>query len=130
MGKRIEISTGTPWERSFGYVRAVRVGNLIEVSGTVAADADGNVIGDTVYDQTQYILRKIEAALVEAGGGLSDVIKTRWYLTDIRDIAEAGRAHAEVFRAIRPAALALQVAALVNPEMLIEIEATAVLDQP
>ena len=125
--ERKNISTGTPWEKAYGYSRAVRIGNIIEVAGTVASDEAGAVQGETVYEQTRYILTKIEQALVEAGGSLSDVIRTRWYLTDITKLDEAGRAHGEVFGEVRPVSTAVEVSALAGSGFLIEIEARAVL---
>jgi enamine deaminase RidA (YjgF/YER057c/UK114 family) len=124
---RQNISSGTPWETRYGYSRAVRVGNLIEVAGTVAADENGNVVGANAYEQTKFIFTKIEKALAEAGASLKDVVRTRMFLTDVAFIDEVGRAHGEVFRDIRPASTALQISALINPEMLVEIEVTAIL---
>jgi len=122
---RQNISSGTPWEKAYGYSRAVRVGNVVEVAGTVAADENGTVMGDTVYEHIRYILAKIRKALEDAGASLEDVVRTRWFLTDISKVEEAGKAHGEFFGAIRPAATAVEVVALVNPDMLIEIEASA-----
>lgn len=128
--ERMRISTGTPWETFVGYSRALRIGNLIEVSGTVAADQAGQVVGaGDPYGQTRFILRKIEQALIEAGGSLEDVVRTRMYVTNIADHWESiARAHGEVFGQIRPASTMVEVRALVSPEYLIEIEAQAVLD--
>ncbi len=125
---RRNVSSGTPWEKAYGYSRAVRIGNVVEVAGTVAADEKGRAAGETVYEQTRYILAKIERALKEAGAGLGDVVRTRWFLTDISAIDEAGRAHGEVFGEICPAATAIEVTALAGQDFLIEIEATAVLE--
>jgi len=128
MSTRQNISSGTPWETRYGYSRAVRVGNIVEVAGTVAADENGNVVGaDSAYEQTKYIFAKIEKALAEAGASLKDVARTRMFVTDISLIDEVGRAHGEVFRDIRPASTALQISALINPGMLVEIEVTAIL---
>ncbi|MCB9136043.1 MAG: RidA family protein [Anaerolineales bacterium] len=124
---RQTISSGTPWETLYGYSRAVRVGNVIEVAGTVAADENGNVVGTNAYEQAKFIFTKIEKALAEAGASLQDVVRTRMFLTDVALIDEVGRAHGEVFRDIRPASTALQISALINPEMLVEIEVTAIL---
>jgi enamine deaminase RidA (YjgF/YER057c/UK114 family) len=126
MCARKNISTGTPWETRYGYSRAVRAGNIIEVAGTVASDESGQVMGATVYEQTRYILAKIERALAEAGAAMQDVVRTRWFLTDITQLDEAGRAHGEVFGGIRPAATAVEVTALAGEGFLIEIEARAV----
>ncbi|GAB4578703.1 MAG: RidA family protein [Anaerolineales bacterium] len=122
---RQNISSGTPWEIRYGYSRAVRIGNVIEVAGTVAADENGNVIGATAYEQTKFIFAKIEKALAEAGASLQDVVRTRMFLTDVAFIDEVGRAHGEIFRDIRPASTSLQISALINPAMLVEIEVTA-----
>ena len=125
---RQNISSGTPWEIRYGYSRAVRIGNVIEVAGTVAADENGNVIGTgSAYEQTKFIFAKIEKALVEAGSSLKDVVRTRMFLTDISLIDEAGLAHGEIFRDICPASTALQISALINPAMLVEIEVTAII---
>jgi len=126
MTRRQTISTNTTWEVAYGYARAVRVGDVVEVAGTVAVDDSGQVAGETVYEQTRFILGKIERALQAAGAELRHVVRTRWYLTDIRTLDQAGRAHGERFAAIRPVATAIQVSALVEPAMLVEIEATAI----
>ena len=124
---RRNISSGTPWESIVGYSRAVRIGNLIEVAGTVAVE-DGNVIaaGD-VYHQTVFILNKISNSLKSAGAEMKDVIRTRIYITNIKNWEEVGRAHGEFFKEIRPATTIVEVSALINPEYLVEIEATAVI---
>ena len=125
--KRQNISSGTVWEDIVGYSRAVRVGNVIEVAGTTATDGD-KVIGiGSAYEQTRFILQKIEKALEEAGATMEDVVRTRLFVTDISQWEEIGRAHGEVFRSIKPASTMVQVSALINPEHLIEIEATALL---
>ena len=130
MSPRQTISSNTPWETRYGYSRAVRVGKLIEVAGTVAADEEGKVVGgNSAYEQTKFIFTKIEKALIEAGASLQDVVRTRMFLTDISLIDEVGRAHGEVFRDIRPASTALQISALINPEMLVEIEVTAIISE-
>jgi enamine deaminase RidA (YjgF/YER057c/UK114 family) len=123
---RKNISSNTPWEKAYGYSRAVRIDNVIEIAGTVASDETGAVQGETVYEQTRYILAKIEKALVEAGGSLSDVVRTRWYLTDISRLDEAGRAHGEIFGEIRPVSTAVEVSGLAGEGFLIEIEVRAV----
>jgi len=122
------ISSGTPWEASVGYSRAVRVGNLIFVSGTTASDDDGQTVsvGDA-YGQTQFILRKIESALREAGAELTDVVRTRLFVTDIDRWEEIGNAHGEFFSTIRPAATMVEVSRLINPDHLVEIEVDAVI---
>lgn len=124
---RTNISTGTPWESIVGYSRAVRVGPYVHVAGTTAADSDGKVVGvDDPYEQTIYILRKIEAALEKAGAELKDVVRTRIYVTDVTDWDEVARAHGELFAKIRPAATLVEVNSLIEPEMLVEIEADAI----
>ena len=122
------ISSGTPWEASVGYSRAVRVGNLVFVSGTTASDEDGQTVsvGDA-YGQTQFILRKIESALREAGAELTDVVRTRLFVTDIDGWEEIGNAHGEFFSTIRPAATMVEVSRLINPDHLVEIEVDAVI---
>lgn len=128
MNNRINISSGAIWEDKVGYSRAVKVGNHIEVSGTVASDENGNVIGkDDPYEQTKYILQKIEKALQQAGASLNDVVRTRMFVTDISRFAEYGKAHGEAFAAIKPCTSMIEVKGLVAPEYLIEIEATAIL---
>lgn len=121
------ISSGGPWEEAVGYSRAVRVGNLVFVAGTTAAQADGTVFGgDDAYLQAKRCFEIIGNALAAAGAEMADVVRTRMYVTDISRWEEIGRAHGEVFRNTRPAATMVQVAALIAPEMLVEIEADAV----
>lgn len=124
---RTNISTGTPWESIVGYSRAVRVGPYVHVAGTTAADSEGKVVGtDDPYAQTIYILEKIEAALQKVGAELKDVVRTRIYVTDVTDWDEVARAHGEIFAQIRPAATLVEVNSLIEPEMLVEIEADAI----
>lgn len=122
------VSSGTPWEKQVGYSRAVRVGNLIFVSGTTASDEAGNTLakGDA-YGQTKWILKKIERTLGDLGATLSDVVRTRMFVTDISRWEEIGRAHAETFGEIRPAATMVEVQRLVNADHLVEIEIDAVI---
>ncbi|OON70264.1 RidA family protein [Hymenobacter sp. CRA2] len=120
------ISSGSPWEGPVGYSRAVRVGNLVEVAGTTAQDGDTPVSGDA-YSQTKRILEKIAAALAEAGASLEHVVRTRIYVTDIRHWEAVGRAHGEVFHAIRPVSTMVEVSALIDPRLQVEIEATAII---
>ena len=128
MSKRINISSGAKWEDIVGYSRAVRVGNIVEVAGTTAVDERGEVVGgNDPYVQTKYILQKIEKALSEAGASLNDVTRTRMFVTDISKWEEIGKAHGEFFRESKPAASMIEVKGLINPELLIEIEVTAVI---
>ena len=120
------ISSGAPWEASVGYSRAVRVGNVVEVAGTTAQDGDV-ISGPEEYAQTRRILEKIAVALHEAGASLEHVVRTRIFVTDIGKWEAVGRAHGEVFGDIRPVTTMVQVAALIDPRLLVEIEATAII---
>lgn len=123
---RKNISSGAKWEDIVGYSRAVVLGNTIEVSGTVAVDADNNIVGkNDAYLQTRFILQKVEGVLRDAGFSLSDVIRTRIFVTDISKWEEVGKAHGEFFRSIKPATSMIEIKALISPEYLVEIEVTA-----
>ncbi len=121
------ISSGSPWEDIVGYSRAVRVGNIIEVAGTTAMNGQELIGKNDIYEQTKYIFEKIETALKQAGASLTDVVRTRMYLTNIADWEQVGKAHGEVFKNIKPASTMLEVSRLINDDLLIEIEATAIM---
>lgn len=126
MTKRERISSGAKWESIVGYSRAVKVGNRIYVTGTTATREDGEIVGiDDAYEQAKQCLRNIESALQRLGAGFEHVVRTRMYVTDISRWQEYGRAHGEVFREILPATAMVEVKALIDPRMLIEIEADA-----
>jgi enamine deaminase RidA (YjgF/YER057c/UK114 family) len=126
--KRQNISSDAKWEDIVGYSRAVRIGNIIEVAGTTAVDGE-NIVGENnAYEQTKFILSKIENALKEAGASMNDVVRTRMFVTDISKWEEIGKAHGEFFRTIKPAATMVEVKSLIDPRMLLEIEVTAIID--
>jgi len=125
---RTNYSSGAKWEDIVGYSRAVKVGNVIEVTGTVAVDENSLLVGkDDAYAQTKFIIQKIETVLQKAGASLKDVVRTRMFVTDISRWEEYGKAHGEFFKDIKPCTTMVEVGALIAPEYLIEIEATAIL---
>ena len=127
VGTRHVFASGTPWEPMVGYSRAVRVGAHVMVSGTTATGADGTIVGKgDVYVQTKQALANVGAALARAGAGFRHVVRTRLFVTDISQWEAIGRAHGEVFRDIRPVTSMLEVSSLIDPEMLVEIEADAI----
>jgi enamine deaminase RidA (YjgF/YER057c/UK114 family) len=127
MPKRINFSSNTKWENMVGFSRAVKVGNLIEVSGTASADEDIIIGEGNIYEQTKFIIQKIEKTLTLAGADLSKVIRTRIFTTDISQWEKISNAHNEYFKDIRPACTMVEVSAFINSRLLVEIEATAIL---
>jgi len=126
--ERINYSSGAKWEDIVGYSRAVKIGNIIEVTGTVSVDENSMLIGkDDAYAQTKYIIEKIERVLQNAGSSLNDVVRTRMFVTDIARWEEYGKAHGEFFKDIKPCTSMIEVKGLIAPEYLIEIEATAII---
>jgi enamine deaminase RidA (YjgF/YER057c/UK114 family) len=128
MVERISVSTGSPWEPVVGYCRAIRVGNTVEVAGTTAMK-DGEVVHkNDVYGQTRYVLQTINDALQKVGARMEHVVRTRMFVTDIASWEKIGRAHGEWFKDIRPVATMVEVKALIDPELLIEIEVQAIIN--
>ena len=126
--KRTNYSSGVKWEDIVGYSRAVKIGNIIEITGTVAADDNSMLVGgDSPYEQAKFIIQKIEKVLKKAGASLKDVVRTRMFVTDISRWKEYGKAHGEFFKDIKPCTSMIEVKGLIAPEYLIEIEATAII---
>jgi len=126
--ERTNYSSGAKWEDIVGYSRAVRIGNLVEVTGTVAVDENNQLVGGSdAYEQTKYIIQKIEGVLQKAGASIKDVVRTRMFVTDIARWEEYGKAHGEFFSSIKPCTSMIEIKGLIAPEYLIEIEATAVI---
>lgn len=127
MSERQNISSGTPWEREYGYSRAVRVGNQVFVSGTVASDENGDPIGATLYEQTKAAFEKVGRALEQAGSSLKHVVRVRIFVTDASQWQQAARAHGEIFAEVRPANTLVEVSALISDAFLVEVEADAII---
>lgn len=124
------ISSGTIWEQKFGYSRAVKIGNLIFVAGTTAVDENGNVIGlNDVYKQTFFIYKKIEKALQQAGAEMKNIVRIRTFVTEISHFEQVLKAQGEIFSEIRPAATLVEVSSLIQPQLLVEIEADAIINE-
>lgn len=129
MAERKRVSTGSPWEPVVGYSRAIRIGNIVEVAGTTSMK-NGEVVGKgNAYEQTKTILEIIEGALRQVGANMSDVVRTRMFVTDISKWEEIGRAHGEYFKDIRPVATMVEVKSLIEPDLLIEIEVKAIISE-
>lgn len=125
---KIKIGSGSPWEDIVGYSRAIRAGNIVEVAGTTAMDGDVLIGKGDIYMQTVFIFKKIEKALTESGAALSDVVRTRMFVTDISQWEEVGKAHGKIFKNIKPVSTMVEVSRLINDDLLIEIEVTAIIE--
>ena len=125
---KIKISSGSPWEDIVGYSRAIRAGNIVEVAGTTAMDGEVLVSKGDIYKQTVYIFKKVEKALSEVGATLNDVVRTRMFVTDISQWEDVGKAHGEIFKNIKPVSTMVEVSRLINDDLLIEIEVTAIIE--
>jgi enamine deaminase RidA (YjgF/YER057c/UK114 family) len=125
---KTKVGSGSPWEDIVGYSRAVRVGNIIEVAGTTAMDGDTLVGKGDMYAQSFFVFTKIEKALAELGASINDVVRTRMFVTDIAQWELAGKAHGEFFKAVKPVATMVEVSRLINDDLLIEIEVTAIIE--
>lgn len=124
----MKIQSGSKWEDTVGYSRVVKANNIVEVAGTTATDENGNIVGHgDPYLQTKYIIQKIEAYLLKVGASLNDVVRTRMFVTDIQRWEEVGKAHGEFFKSIKPAASMVEVNRLIDPNLLVEIEVTAII---
>ena len=126
MNQRTNFSSGAKWEDIIGYSRAVQVGNTLEVTGTVALGDDGVVGKGDFYEQTRFIIQKVEKVMHQAGFSLADVVRTRMFVTEISKWQEVGRAHGEFFKTVRPTTTMVQIGALIDPDYLVEIEFTAI----
>ena len=127
--RKIKISSNTKWEDIVGYSRAVRVGNVIEVSGTTAVDGEKIIGIGNAYEQAMFVFRKIEKALIEAGATMNDVVRTRMYVTNMDDWEEIGRAHGHFFKEIKPAATMIEVSRFIDANILLEIEVSAIISE-
>ncbi len=124
---RQNISSGSPWEEVIGYSRAVKIGNVVEISGTTASSDDGIVGKNDLYAQTKFILEKVNTVLAEAGATMQNVVRTRMFLTNIKDWEQAAKAHGEFFKDIKPVTTMVEVSNLIDADMLIEIEVSAII---
>jgi enamine deaminase RidA (YjgF/YER057c/UK114 family) len=125
---KIKIGSGSPWEDIVGYSRAIRLGSIVEVAGTTAMDGEVLIGEGDIYKQTVFIFKKIEKALSETGATLNDVVRTRMFVTDISQWEEVGKAHGEIFKNIKPVSTMVEVSRLINDDLLIEIEVTAIIE--